>query len=98
MITGHEQMNKDEAQRIAQLWQFPCDFPVKIMGVADEKLLEEVMAIVQKHAPGEYHPTIKLSKKGNYHSITVNILAKNKEQLNALYSDLHQLEKVKMLL
>ena len=90
--------NKEVEEKLEEIWQFPCDFPLKIMGTADKELLIEVMAVIQKYVPGEYHPKVKESKNGNYHSISVTIRATSKQQLDDLYGDLHQLEKVKMLL
>ncbi len=83
---------------IEELWNFPCDFPLKIMGIACEQLLIDVLEVVQKHAPGDYSPKITPSKQGNYHAITVKIIAQNKPQLDALYQELHGLELVKVLL
>ena len=80
------------------LWDFPCDFPLKIMGMAQEQLLVDVLEVIQKHAPGDYTPKVKPSSKGKYHAITVNIIAQNKPQLDALYRELHALELVKVLL
>ncbi len=81
-----------------ELWDFPCDFPLKIMGIAEEQLLIDVLEVIQKHAPGDYSPKVKPSSKGKYHAITVNITAHNKPQLDALYRELHALELVKVLL
>lgn len=92
-------MAKDEMDPDTnEIWKFPCQFPVKIMGVANDSLLTEVMKVVQQFAPGEYQPKLNPSKKGNFVSITVNILAKNKKQLDNIYQHLHQIEDVKMLL
>lgn len=93
-----KKVNKDEQEKLEEIWQFPCDFPLKVMGIADDDLLNEVMAVIQKYAPGEYSPKVKASKNGNYHSISVVIRAMSKKQLDDLYSELNQLEKVKMLL
>jgi len=88
--------NKENFSR--EIWKFPCQFPIKVMGDADENLLNEVMTVIQKFAPGEYAPKIKQSKNGNFYSITVKITATSKVQLDELYQHLNQLEKVKMLL
>ncbi|HFB64236.1 MAG TPA: DUF493 family protein [Aeromonadales bacterium] len=90
--------NQDVEEKLEEIWQFPCDFPLKVMGTADDELLNEVMTVIQKYAPGEYSPKIKESKNGNYHSISVTIRATSKQQLDNLYGDLNDLEKVKMLL
>ena len=34
------------------LLEFPCDFPLKIMGKAEDELAQVVLEIVTKHAPG----------------------------------------------
>ena len=85
-------------ENIDELWDFPCDFPLKIMGLAEEQLLLDVLVVIQKHAPGNYSPKVKPSSKGKYHAITVNITAQNKSQLDALYHELHALDLVKVLL
>ena len=81
-----------------ELWNFPCDFPIKIMGVAGEQLLIDVLVVIQKHAPGDYSPDVKPSKTGKYHSITVNLYAESKAQLDTIYQELHLLELVKVIL
>ncbi|PIP80170.1 MAG: hypothetical protein COW84_06700 [Gammaproteobacteria bacterium CG22_combo_CG10-13_8_21_14_all_40_8] len=81
-----------------ELWNFPCDFPIKVMGIAHEQLLIEVLLVIQKHAPGDYVPEVKPSKTGKFHSITVNFTAHSKQQLDAIYQELHALELVKVIL
>ena len=81
-----------------ELLQFPCDFPLRIMGVACPELLDEVMTTIQKHAPGDYQPQVHASAKGNYHAIRVTIRATSREQLDALYHELVSLPHVKVVL
>jgi len=55
---------------------------------------------VQKHAP-DFHPStieMRTSKNGRYISITVEINAKSREQLDALYSELSKHPMVMMVL
>ena len=33
------------------LLEFPCDFPLKIMGLAQDNLAQEVLAVIHKFAP-----------------------------------------------
>jgi hypothetical protein len=80
------------------LWQFPCEFPIRVMGPAVPELLEQVLTVVQKHAPGDYSPQVRPSGKGNYHSIRLLIIAQSKQQLDALYRDLTALDIVKVVL
>ncbi len=95
---ANKALDKTSDKATQELWNFPCDFPLKIMGVACEELLIDVLQVVQKHAPGDYSPKITPSKKGNYHALTVTIIATDKQQLDKLYRELHALELVKVLL
>ena len=49
--------------KLHELLEFPCDFPYKVMGLAQPDLQDKVLAVVQKHIPGDYSPTIKPSSK-----------------------------------
>ena len=71
-----------------ELLDFPCQFPFKVLGVADDALADQVIAVLQQHAPGDYSPSIKPSSKGNYLSVTVTVTATSKEHLETMYSAL----------
>lgn len=67
--------------------EFPCEFPIKIMGKAHEDLKNLVLNTLAEHAP-EFDAdtlTIKESKDANYHAITAVIHAKSKAQLDRIY-------------
>lgn len=72
------------------LIEYPCDFPIKIMGKAQQDFAQIVLTIVKYHAPDfdDASMTIKASKKGTYLSITCTIRATSKSQLDALYQAL----------
>jgi putative lipoic acid-binding regulatory protein len=80
------------------LLEFPCDFPLKIMGKADDNLAQAVLSIVTKHAPGFDGASMEMraSSGGNYVSLTCTVVATSKPQLDALYMELtaHPLVKV----
>jgi putative lipoic acid-binding regulatory protein len=80
------------------LLKFPCDFPLKIMGLADASLAQAVLAVVVRHAPGFDGATMEMraSSGGKYVSLTCTIKATSKAQLDALYMELtaHPLVKV----
>ncbi len=72
------------------LIEFPCEFPVKVMGAAIPEFHTAVEKIVKTHDT-EYDSSLtkqNTSKTGKYVSLTLNIHAKNKLQLDALYQDL----------
>ena len=80
------------------LLEFPCDFPLKIMGKADDNLAQAVLTIVTRHAPGFDGASMEMraSSGGNYVSLTCTVVATSKPQLDALYMELtaHPLVKV----
>ena len=80
------------------LLEFPCDFPIKIMGKAEETFAEVVISIVTKHAPDfdAARMELRASSGGNYLSVTCTIVAQSKPQLDAIYMDLtaHPMVKV----
>jgi len=72
------------------LLEFPCDFPLKIMGKSEDQLAQIVLDIVTRHAP-DFNATrmeMRASSGGNYLSLTCTIVARSKPQLDALYTDL----------
>ena len=81
-----------------QLLDFPCQQTFKIMGVAHERLPDDVIACLQIHAPGDYSPRIKPSPKGNYHSVSLSVTVTSKEHMETLYTELAALELVRVVL
>ncbi|HNP26558.1 MAG TPA: DUF493 family protein [Nitrosomonas sp.] len=69
------------------LIEYPCDFPIKIMGKAEQDFTQITLAIVKHHAPDFDEATVEVrsSKGGNYLSITCTIRATSRSQLDALY-------------
>ncbi|HVO90953.1 MAG TPA: DUF493 domain-containing protein [Casimicrobiaceae bacterium] len=70
--------------------EFPCSFPIKIMGRTTPGFAQAVVEVVQKHAP-DYDPAtleMRASKAGNYISVTATINAVSRDQLDALYREL----------
>ena len=87
--------NKDESAI-----QFPCDFPIKAMGLASHDLEIIVFDIVSQHAPDTSKDAVKTreSSNGKYISITVTVNAQNQAQLDAIYQALTDHEHVMMAL
>lgn len=88
------------AQPSESLFEFPCDFPLKVMGVAADDFDALVVAIVRKHVNDlcEGAITAKQSRKGKYVSITVTIQAQSQEQLDRIYTELSSHERILMVL
>jgi putative lipoic acid-binding regulatory protein len=82
------------------LLEFPCDFPLKIMGPRHDDFAATMLAVVKKHAPDFSGDNIEMrvSGKGNYLSLTCTIRATSREQLDALYRELSAHPMVKVVL
>lgn len=82
------------------LLEFPCQFPIKVMGKTGDEFELAVLEIFRRHVPDLADDAIKHrpSSKGNYLSITVTFNATSKVQLDAIYMDLSACEHVAMSL
>ena len=80
--------------------EFPCEFPIKAMGKTTHDFDALVVSIIRKHAPEFTDSTVRtrLSRNGQYISVTVTIQAKSREQLDNIYMDLTANERVLMAL
>ena len=69
------------------LIEYPCDFPIKILGRTQAGFAQAVLEIVQGHAPDFDASTIEMraSKKGKYLSVTCVVRARSRDQLDSLY-------------
>ncbi|MFH4354933.1 MAG: DUF493 domain-containing protein [Neisseriaceae bacterium] len=88
----------EDLEKVETLFNFPCQFPIKVMGHNVEQLVEEVLKSVRPYAPTleREHISVRASRQGNYLGLTINIHATSKEQLDAIYLVLtsHPLVKV----
>lgn len=82
------------------LLKFPCEFPIKAMGLACDELEIAVIEIINRHVDdlAEGALSMKPSKNGKYTAITVTITARSKEQLDAIYMDLTACDHVSIAL
>lgn len=78
--------------KLNELLEFPTPFTYKVMGQALPELVDQVVEVVQRHAPGDYTPTVKPSSKGNYHSVSITINATHIEQVETLYEELGKID------
>ena len=90
-ITDTSNENEEES-----LIEFPCEFPVKVMGPALPEFHKAIEKIASKHDSqfDKSQTTENVSKTGKYVSLTLNIHAKDKPQLDAIYKDLTENELV----
>ena len=82
------------------LFEFPCEFPIKVMGKSHVDFEITVMTIVSKHVPDISEGALKTrpSSNGKFVSITITIQAESKDQLDNIYRELSGHELVLMAL
>jgi len=82
------------------LFEFPCEFPLKVMGRNIREFEGIVLEIVNRHVANVNESAVKKRDSGNgkFISITVTFEAQSKKQLDGLYRELHAHEHVLMLL
>lgn len=89
-------MSDVEAPKI----EFPCRYPIKVMGSASPEFEQEILSLVQRHAPEvrDEHMSVRPSNNGNYLAVTVIIEATGVEQLSLMFADLRAHSSVKLVL
>jgi putative lipoic acid-binding regulatory protein len=82
------------------LLEFPCDFPLKIMGARTDDFAQTIVEIVQRHAPDFQAESVEMraSSTGKYLSVTCTVRAESREQLDNLYRELTSHPAVKVVL
>lgn len=83
-----------------ELWVFPMDYPIKLMGHAGNELRDAVIEILVKHFPEFDEATLQIqaSRTGKYHSITAQLRFEELEQVHQLYADLAACEHIRTAL
>lgn len=80
--------------------QFPCAFPIKVMGVGGPGFPALVVELVRQRAPDldETQVRVRDSRAGRYQSVTVTVNAHDRAQLDAIYQDLSGHPHIKLVL
>jgi hypothetical protein len=84
----------------ASLLEFPCYFPLKVIGKNVEEFELQVMRILQKHVAETDTARCKrrLSTGNKYLALTISFMAQSQEQLESIYQELKELELVMVTL
>lgn len=82
------------------LIDYPCDFPIKVMGRAHEDFARAMTEVVLGFDPAFDPATIEIrpSSSGNYLGLTLTVRVTSREQLDDLYRALHGHEMVSVVL
>ena len=84
----------------ASLIEYPCLFPIKVMGTKADGLVHAITVIAKEFDPAFDASTIELreSKAGNYLGVTIHITATSRAQLDEVYRTLSTHPMVKVVL
>lgn len=82
------------------LLEYPCAFPIKIMGERHADFASAIVDVVRRHAPDFAAESVELraSATGRYISLTCTIRAVSRAQLDALYRELSAHPMVRVVL
>ncbi len=80
--------------------EFPCDFPIKVMGRRDGDLRREAQSIVERHSGplADERIRVRHSKDGNFVAVTFMIRADSRPQVDQIYRELTACKAVLMAL
>jgi uncharacterized protein len=82
------------------LIEYPCDFPIKVMGAHVEGYVEALVHVARAFDPAFDASTVEQrpSKAGNYLGVTLTVRVTSREQLDELYRTLTTHPMVKIVL
>lgn len=100
------EVDEDNTTRVAQdafkdaELQFPCDFPISVMGLNVPEYEGEIFAILKKHVPEVEKKDLKKAYSANkkYCSLKTHFTAQSREQMDELYKELTAHKLVKWVL
>jgi uncharacterized protein len=92
-------LNPDASPK-ESLIEFPCDFPIKVMGRSHPEFQQTIVAVIRTFDGGFDETTIETrpSSGGNYTGLTVTVRAENQTHLDDIYRALtgHPMVKIVM--
>jgi uncharacterized protein len=92
--------NPMDDSRKESLIEYPCLFPIKVMGAKVDGFVQALTHVAEQFDPTFDASTIELrpSKAGNYLGVTLTVTATSREQLDELYRTLSSHPMVKVVL
>ena len=69
---------------------FPCDFTIKVFGIASKEFETAVLSIIRQHTPNLADNAIQTrpSTNAKYSAMSITVHVDSKEQLDRIYMDL----------
>jgi len=99
-MTEGDDTTREAFDRLAQLLEFPVDFPLKVLGQRVDGFEAAIAGIIDRHVPG-FDPArfeSRASAKGTYLSLTTVLAIESREQLESLHRELTAHPWVKVVL
>ncbi|MDY6983430.1 MAG: DUF493 domain-containing protein [Pseudomonadota bacterium] len=80
--------------------EYPCAYPIKVMGLDENDFAAHVVAIVRRHDAElrDEHISYRSSSNGKYLSVRVTITATGPAHIQALFEELKASGRVAMVL
>jgi hypothetical protein len=78
--------------------EFPCPYPLKVVGDAADDFRDYVVAVLERHAGCVEAVEVIASRNGRYQSVRAVIVASGAEQLQALFVELKGSGRVHMVI
>lgn len=80
--------------------EYPCRYPIKVMGPNDDDFADMVLAIGQRHASEvtERSLTVRTSRNARWVAVTLIITARSESQIEAIFNDLKATGRVTLTL
>ncbi len=80
--------------------EFPCRYPIKVMGENVDDFPAMVLEVGQRHADGldRQAMSVRPSRNGRWVAVTLMIEARSERQLKALHADLQATGRVTLVL
>lgn len=99
-LSGESSPKQEVAENEPPKIEFPCDYPIKVLGRQNANYRTTVLEVFTRHAPGFDAELIteRVSRKGSFVSLTITITATGPAQLDALHKDLIATGVVQMVL
>lgn len=82
------------------LLEFPCKFPIKVMGYSGPRLREDIERAIAEHSASSFPVDIQTrpSRTGKYMAYTVTCTFHSKSELDAMYRAFISIDSVSMVL
>ena len=96
----HPSEQEDAIQPEETLIEFPCDFPIKVMGETHDDFASTMIEVIRQHLPefSAERVEMRASSGGRYISLTCTVYVTSRPQLDGIYRSLSSHPSVKFVL